>query len=207
MNLPNKLSILRIILVPLMVFFYLASFITGGKIIALVIFIIAALTDMLDGQIARRCNLVTDLGKLIDPIADKLLVLGAILLVIVDGTIPSPYGVIAALIIIGRDFIVSALRQVAASKNVVLAADKWGKIKAIVLDITLPLLMLLSYFSIDLNMYGGATDTIRLVCYVLLGIGTLLTVYSGINYMVKNAYVFKQENNNNKEEDNINQDV
>jgi len=202
MNLPNKLSILRIILVPLMVFFYLATFIPGGKIIALVIFILAALTDMLDGQIARKYNLVTDLGKLLDPIADKLLVLGALLLVIVDGTIPNPYGVIGALIVIGRDFIVSALRQVAASKNVVLAADKWGKIKAIVLDVALPMLMLLSHFSIDLNMYGGFTDALRIACYVLFGLGTVLTVYSGVNYLVKNAYVFKESDKQNIEEEN-----
>lgn len=201
MNLPNKLSILRIILVPLMVFFYLATFIPAGKIIALIIFILAALTDMLDGKIARKYNLVTDLGKLLDPIADKLLVLGALLLIIVDGTIPSPYSVIGALLVIGRDFIVSALRQVAASKNVVLAADKWGKIKAIVLDAALPMLMLLSYLSIDLNMYGGYTEALRIACYVVFGLGTLLTVYSGINYMVKNAYVFKDDSKSNVQQD------
>lgn len=206
MNVPNKLSILRIILVPLMVFFYLASFIPAGKIIALIIFILAALTDMLDGHIARKYNLVTDLGKLLDPIADKLLVLGALLLLIVEGVIPSPYGVIAAIIIIGRDFLVSALRQIAAAKNLVLAADKWGKIKTIVLDASLPLLMLLSYLSINIGMYGGAVDFLRIVCYVLFGVGVLLTIYSGLNYMIKNAYIFKQENKQiDKNEDN-NQD-
>lgn len=203
MNVPNKLSILRIILVPLMVFFYLASFIPIGKIIALIIFILAALTDMLDGYIARKYNLVTDLGKLLDPIADKLLVLGALLLLIVEGVIPSPYGVIAAILIIGRDFLVSALRQIAAAKNLVLAADKWGKIKTIILDASLPLLMLLSYLSINNGMYGGAVDFLRITCYVLFGIGVLLTIYSGLNYMIKNAYIFKQENNQiDKNEDN-----
>ena len=100
MNLPNKLSLLRIILIPFMLFFYLATFVPYGKIIALAIFIIAALTDMLDGKIARKYNLVTNLGKLLDPIADKLLVMSALLLVVVDYTIPHPYGVIIAITII-----------------------------------------------------------------------------------------------------------
>ena len=90
MNIPNKLSMLRIILIPFMLFFYLADFVPYGKIIAIAIFIVAAFTDMLDGHIARKYNLVTNLGKLLDPIADKLLVMSALLLVVVDYTIPHP---------------------------------------------------------------------------------------------------------------------
>src|SRR5574344_1439894 len=98
MNLPNKITMIRIILIPFMLFFYLASFIPDGwgKIIALVIFIGAASTDMLDGHVARKYNLVSDLGKFLDPIADKLLVTSALLLVVCDGTIVAPYGVLSA---------------------------------------------------------------------------------------------------------------
>jgi len=87
MNLPNKLSLLRIFLIPVMLFFYLADFVPYGKVIALAVFIIAAFTDFLDGKIARKHNLVTNLGKLLDPIADKLLVMSGLLLVVIDYTI------------------------------------------------------------------------------------------------------------------------
>ena len=103
MNLPNKLTLLRIILIPFMMFFYLADFIPYGigKIVAIAIFILASLTDLLDGKIARKYNLVTDLGKFLDPIADKLLTATALLLILADGTIPAPWGVIIVAIIIG----------------------------------------------------------------------------------------------------------
>ena len=89
MNLPNKLSILRICFIPFVMFFYLQEFWIGGKILATVLFVLAVLTDMLDGYIARKYNLVTDLGKLLDTNADKILVLSSLLLIIADGTIPA----------------------------------------------------------------------------------------------------------------------
>lgn len=138
MNLPNKITLLRIILIPFFIFFYLASFIPYGKIIATVILILACITDAVDGYIARKYNMVTDLGKLMDPIADKAFSVSALLLLVADQTILAPYGVIIAIIILIRDFTVSGLRQIAASKNFVLAADIWGKIKSIILDIALP---------------------------------------------------------------------
>ena len=95
MNLPNKLSLSRLIITPIMMFFYLASFIPFGKAIAIGLFIIGAITDFLDGYIARKYNLVTDMGKFLDPIADKLLVTSALILVAVDGTIMAPFGAIA----------------------------------------------------------------------------------------------------------------
>ena len=102
MNLPNKLSVLRICLIPFVMFFYLADFIPYGigKIAAIVIFIAAALTDMLDGKIARKHNLVTNLGKFLDPIADKILTAAVFFLIIADGTLPAPWGVIIVSIII-----------------------------------------------------------------------------------------------------------
>lgn len=200
MNTPNKLSILRICLVPVMMFFYLQNFFNYGKVIALCIFIIAALTDMLDGQIARKHNMVTDLGKLLDPIADKILVLAGLLLITVDGTIPAPYGVIISVIIIGRDLLISAFRQIAASKNFVMAADKWGKIKAIVTYVAVPMGFLLAHFyqmGYFVNLVSKFTgyDFFRIVTYVVLGIATVLTVASAVNYIVKNKKILTNGKN------------
>lgn len=193
MNLPNKLSILRILIVPFMIFFYLAPWFSYGKIIALVLFIIAALTDMLDGYLARKNNQVTTLGKLLDPIADKVLAVSIILLIIVDGTIPAPFGVLAAIIIVSRDLAVDALRQIAATKNNVVAADFWGKIKTICFDIAFPILILFSYLSINMSLAGGFVYILMVVGYSLFAIGTVLCAISGINYFVKNKEVFKDK--------------
>ena len=193
MNLPNKITLIRIILIPIMVFLYLATFIPYGKIIALAVFILAACTDFLDGMIARKYGLVTNLGKFLDPIADKLLTAGALLLVVCDMTIPAPYGVIIAIIILGRELIISAFRQVAATKNFVMAADKWGKIKTIFQDIALPALFLLSL----IYQYSWFSQTFvfvyEIICYVLIGIATLLTIISGLNYLIKNWKVLKED--------------
>lgn len=191
MNIPNKLSMLRIILIPFMLFFYLADFVPYGKIIAIAIFIVAAFTDMLDGHIARKYNLVTNLGKLLDPIADKLLVVSALLLVVVDYTIPRPYGVIVAIIIIGRELLISAFRQIAASKNFVMAADKLGKIKTITQDIALPLLFLISFLTNNVSINSNVLFVIQIIGYILIGIATLLTIISGANYLIKNKEVLK----------------
>ncbi len=191
MNLPNKLSLSRIILIPFFIFFYLATFIPFGKIIAIVIFIIAALTDMFDGKIARKYNLVTNLGKLLDPIADKLLVTAGILLVITDYTIPQPYGVIVAFIIIGRELLISAFRQIAASQNFVMAADMFGKIKAVTQDIALPMLFLASYLKYNVETPETILLVVEIVAWVTIGIATILTVLSGANYIIKNKQVLK----------------
>lgn len=199
MNLPNKLSLLRIILVPVMVFFYLATFVPYGKAIALGIFIIAALTDMLDGRIARKNGLVTDLGKLLDSIADKILALSVLLLLIADATIPAPYGVIAGIIILGRDFMIDLLRQIGATKNKVIAADIWGKVKTIVFDIAFPLLLLVAFLEQDLLLSGGIVYIINIIALGLFTLGAVLCIISGINYMINNASVFKEEKKETEE--------
>ena len=192
MNLPNKITLSRIILIPFVIFFYLATFIPYGKLIALILFIIASFTDALDGYIARKYNLITDLGKLLDPIADKVLVSSSLLLIITDGTIASPYGVIAGIIIIGREFIVSALRQIAASKNYVMAADKLGKLKTIFQDITLPLFLFISFINAENVLQNEVfVNVISIIAYTTLGIATALTIVSCINYLVKNREVLK----------------
>lgn len=197
MNLPNKISVVRICLLPVFIFFYLATFIPCNFLIAGIVFAIAAFTDFLDGYIARKYNLVTNLGKLLDPIADKLIVMAALILVTVDGTIPNPYGIIICVIIIGRELIISAFRQVAAASGLVMAADKWGKYKTAITDVSLPLLMLQAQCLASAWLTGNGMLAFEIVNYVLIGIATLLTIISAINYLVKNKHVF---NDNKKEE-------
>lgn len=193
MNLPNKISVARILLLPIFTFFYLATFIPGNYLIAAIIFTIAAITDFVDGQIARRCNLVTDLGKFLDSIADKLIVIAALVLVTADGTIPAPYGVIASIIIISREFMVSALRQISAANGHILAADMWGKYKATFQFVSLPLLMFQA--QVKASCWFGATGlmVLEIINYVLLGVVVGLTIISAIHYFVKNRAVLTEE--------------
>ena len=193
MNLPNKLTVLRIVLIPFVMFFYLASFIPNGigKILALVLFIVAALTDLLDGKIARKYNLVTNLGKFLDPIADKILTSSVLFMIIADGTIPAPWGAIVVSIIIAREFMVSALRLLAASKGTVLAADIWGKAKTMVQMIAIPVCMLIP-FVVEIGAVCGVVLTIKIIGWTLLGVATVLTVVSGANYLIKNKDCFKE---------------
>ena len=196
MKLANKLTILRIVLIPFMMFFYLASFIPFGigKIVALVIFIVAALTDMLDGKIARKYNLITNLGKFLDPIADKILTSAVLFLLIADGTIVAPWGVIVVTIIIAREFMVSALRLLIAARGTVLAADIWGKAKTMTQMIVLPLFMLLAFFyTCGFSIVPWFITLFEVVCYTGLLAATILTVLSGANYIIKNRDCFKEE--------------
>lgn len=126
MNLPNKLTVLRVIMVPFFVFFMLTDFAgDASKWIALVIFCAASLTDMLDGKIARARNLVTNFGKFMDPLADKLLVCSAMICLIPSGQLPAW----VVIVIIAREFIISGFRLVAAGSGIVIAASYWGKFK------------------------------------------------------------------------------
>ena len=189
MNLPNKLSLSRLIITPIMMFFYLATFIPYGKFVALGLFIVGAFTDFLDGHIARKYNLVTDTGKFLDPIADKLLVTSALILVAVDGTIPAPFGAIVLAIFVGRDLAVDMLRLVASSKGTVIAADKLGKYKTFSQDIALALLILFSALSI-LGINATVLSVVMWVAFGFLILATLLTVISLVNYLIKNRVVF-----------------
>ena len=195
MNLPNKLTVLRMVLIPFMMFFYLATFIPYGigKIVALVIFVAAALTDLLDGKIARKHHLVTNLGKFLDPIADKILTASVLFMIIADGTIPAPYGAIAVTIIIAREFMVSALRLIAASKGTVLAADIWGKAKTMVQMIALPICIMLAYvYTCGFAVANWLVLAVEIIAWASLGLATLLTVVSGANYLIKNKECFKE---------------
>jgi CDP-diacylglycerol--glycerol-3-phosphate 3-phosphatidyltransferase len=171
MNLPNKLTLLRIILIPVFMGVLYWGF-PGATYVALVIFIIASLTDMLDGKIARKYNLVTDFGKFADPLADKMLTTAAMLWFVEIGQMPAW----ALLIVVVREFAVSGLRMVASDKGRVIAAGWSGKVKTASTMICLCLM----FFPI-----GGVLNT---VCWMVI---LLTTAYSGIEYFVKNADVFK----------------
>ena len=192
MNLPNKLTILRILMIPAFVALYYIAAIPYHFAIAAAVFALAAFTDFLDGYIARKYNIVTDLGKFLDPIADKVLVASAliIMLVPVGGVALLPdYAGIAVTIILARELVVSGFRMVAASKGMVIAADKSGKIKTFVTDIAIVVLLVAAEFT---GLYGLA----NIVGLVLLGIATLLTIISGTECIVKNRAVLKDKKEN-----------
>lgn len=192
MNLPNKITIFRIILIPFMVLvFYFDNIFKGfvyAGLLAAIIFIIAAVTDFLDGYIARKYNLITTIGKFLDPIADKVLVITALFLTIEAGLIAMPYGAIAASLIVSRELIISGFRQIAASNGTVIAADKTGKIKAVFQDITMAMFLLLKTFNIILQ--GSLLNLYVIIAYISLTVAVILTVWSGIEYLVKNKDVF-----------------
>ena len=125
MNLPNKLTMFRVILIPFFVLFMLVDITTVDKWIALAIFIVASLTDLLDGKIARKYNLVTNFGKFMDPLADKLLVCSALICLVELAKLPAWM----VIVIIAREFIISGFRLIASDNGVVIAASYWGKFK------------------------------------------------------------------------------
>lgn len=174
MNLPNKLTILRTLMIPVFLFFLLTDCAGDySKWIAVVVFILASLTDFLDGHIARKYNLVTNFGKFMDPLADKLLVCSAMIALVGMHRLSS----IVAIIIIAREFIISGFRLIASDNGIVIAASYWGKFKT-----TFQMLMIIVLI---LNL-GGVFDMIGLV---LTWIALILTVVSLIDYLVKNKQV------------------
>ena len=177
MNLPNKLTVLRIIMVPFFVFFMLTN--AGGaanKWIALVIFCVASFTDMLDGKIARARGLVTNFGKFMDPLADKLLVCSAMICLIPLGKLTAWF----VIVIIAREFIISGFRLVASDNGIVIAASYWGKFK------TVSQMFMVIVMIMDL---GGVFDVIGTV---LMWAALILTIVSLIDYIAKNVEVLTQ---------------
>ena len=178
MNLPNKLTIVRIIMIPFFVFFLLTDFVAGSKWIATVLFCAASITDFLDGHIARKYNLVTDFGKFMDPLADKLLVCAAMICLIETGQLAAWI----VIVIISREFIISGFRLVAADNGVVIAASYWGKFKT-----TFQMLMVIVLILNFDNCYFQLLGT------VLTYIALVLTVVSLIDYLWKNRAVLKEQ--------------
>ena len=185
MNLPNKLTVGRIVLVPFFVAALLIDF-PCNYVVALLIFIAASITDMLDGKIARKRNLVTDFGKFADPLADKILVLALMIILLEQKSLLPGF---AVTIILAREFIVTGFRIIAASKNVVIAAGWLGKIKTN-LQFLMVILLLLN---------GTAPSTIgifEIIIIIVIYATVALTVISGVEYIVKNIHVFNKEKGN-----------
>ncbi|MCI5955095.1 MAG: CDP-diacylglycerol--glycerol-3-phosphate 3-phosphatidyltransferase [Lachnospiraceae bacterium] len=187
MNLPNKLTIFRMILIVPFVVILL-----GGEagwfgqnllipdMIALAIFIVASLTDLIDGKIARKYNLVTNFGKFMDPLADKLLVCAALIALVEMGRIPAW----VVIIIISREFIISGFRLIASDNNVVIAASYWGKFKT-----TFQMVMV----CLMIANLGAMFSWIRILTDIVMWIALALTVISLVDYLVKNKDVMKEQ--------------
>lgn len=190
MNLPNKLTLSRIILVPFFVAALLMNF-PLKYLVALLIFVIASITDMLDGKIARKRNLITDFGKFADPLADKILVLAALLCFVQNGLCDC----VAVIIVLFREFTVTSIRLIAASKGEVVAANIWGKAKtvtqmiAIIAILTMQFVLeLFTKFNV-VNLANGVehlTFVFLVVGYVLIWVSTIMALLSGVIYIVQN---------------------
>ena len=172
MNLPNKLTVLRIIMVP----FFIAAYMEKRFFVAFALFIVASLTDMLDGKIARARNLVTNFGKIMDPLADKILVYSALCLFVENGTIPGW----TLIIILAREFVVSGMRTVAASEGIVIAAAMSGKIKT-VLQMVAVIILIIAV---------GPVPQLKTIGMLVFWASLVMTVYSGTEYVLKNKSVF-----------------
>lgn len=172
MNLPNKLTVLRIVLVPVFVILYLS----GMLIPALAVFIVASVTDTLDGNIARKYNLITNFGKIMDPLADKVLVYAAFCLFVERGVMPGWM----LIVILFREFAVAGIRTVAASEGIVIAAGNSGKVKTVLQMIAVPLLII-----------SGLNSFFDILGQSFLWASLVMTVYSGAEYIIKNRKVFR----------------
>ena len=175
MNLPNKLTMGRIFAIPVFIVVFLMDY----RIAAAVIFILAAVTDMLDGHIARKHNLVTNFGKLMDPLADKLLVMSALICMVEVGDVAGWMVVV----ILGREFIITGMRQVAAAQGTVIAAGTTGKIKTITQMIAIPLLILENWPFTALGIPVPFDQ-------IFLWIALIMTIVSGAEYIMKNKQLF-----------------
>lgn len=179
MNLPNKLTLFRVILIPFFVFFLLVpSFGSAGNYIALAIFLVASLTDFLDGKIARKYDLVTNFGKFMDPLADKLLVCSALICLVELNELPAWI----VIVIIAREFIISGFRLIAVDNGVVISASYWGKFKT-ASQMLMVIVLILPIGHPAANWAG----------VILTYVSLALTVISLVDYIVKNKDVLKEQ--------------
>lgn len=227
MNIPNRLSLSRICMIPLFIVAYFLPF-EWGAYVAIGIFALCCFTDFLDGYIARKYKMVTDLGKLLDPIADKILVCAALFCVVATNPLQyfanslfvmpenftAMFGMIlltvGSILILARELLISAVRMIAASKGVVVQANIFGKIKTVTQDICLPLMILLnansqSYSNVSQNALIQAVtepsivarmkffDVIWLVGVTIFAVAVVMTIISGVIYLVQNKKVFEDK--------------
>lgn len=225
MNLPTRVTVARIALIPIFVLFFCLKAVFAQYYIPMtIVFILASCTDFVDGHLARKHNMVTDLGKFLDPIADKILVVAGMIVLLKMNFITktgevypvlAPYfGEICVILILAREFIVGVFRQLAASKGIVMAADKLGKAKTIITLIALPMLMLVPFINEPWHKAVNWVGVVFLFTgWALFGVATVLTVVSGINYIWKNKAVIMSDkkgediSNNNLAASNITDNV
>ena len=180
MNLPNKLTVVRVLMIPFFVWFMLPSLggeMAASKWIALAIFCIASLTDLLDGKIARKYNLVTNFGKFMDPLADKLLVGAAMICLVEMGRLPAWI----VIVIISREFIISGFRLIASDKGIVIAASYWGKFKTV---------FQMAMIIVLIAAFEGSVFAV--VEQILIWVSLILTIVSLVDYIRKNKEVLTQ---------------
>ena len=198
MNLPNKITLTRIFMIPVFVLFFYLDVMNGWNfLVAAVVFVLAASTDALDGHIARSRGLVPNLGKFLDPIADKVLVSTALILLLTRGGVFeisffSGWGLIVAgicvAVILARELIVSGFRMIAAGRGIVLAADKLGKLKTVFQDASIALILAgMAFIGYEAGVVIAA---VGIFCFYIC---TVLTVVSGVNYVVRNKQVLSEE--------------
>lgn len=178
MNLPNKLTILRICLIPFFMFFILTDFFTYSKLFGLIIYVVASITDSIDGHIARKHNLVTDFGKFMDPLADKLLVISSLVCFIEIGVLNSW----VVMIIIARELSITGFRTLAANKGITLAANNWGKLKTICQMTTIILILAIN---------AKILLFLEILVLPLVVLTVVLTLLSGYIYIIQNKTVLK----------------
>ncbi|NLY71261.1 MAG: CDP-diacylglycerol--glycerol-3-phosphate 3-phosphatidyltransferase [Clostridiales bacterium] len=177
MNIANKLTILRIILIPIFIILLMNHY----YYLAAILFIVASLTDALDGYLARKNNLITNFGKIMDPLADKLLVTSALICLVDLGEIAGWM----VIVILAREFIVTGLRAVAAGKGIIISAGKSGKIKTALQMVSLTFILLRNWpFSMFTDLQIG---------HIILWLAVIMTVYSGVEYIIKNKQIFRLE--------------
>lgn len=194
MNLPNKLTMLRVIMVPFFVFFALAEFIPHHNLIAGLIFGAASYTDHLDGKIARRDNLITNFGKLMDPLADKIMVMAALICFVATGYT----NVWFVLLIMVREFAVTSIRMIAVENGKVIPANNWGKAKTVSQIVAICVTFTAQYVLelhtmgvVAIPAFATVSAVLGAVCFVFMGIATLLAVISGVIYAKDSAGLFK----------------
>ncbi len=196
MNLPNKLSVIRLLLIPAVMVTFYVNF-PFHYIVSCALFGLAAFTDFLDGHIARKYNLITDLGKFLDSSADKVLVLTTLILLLdggllTGGVLPSFIGGVCVSLILAREILISCLRMVTAAKGVVMAADKLGKVKTTLQDISIIFFLLAGELSATGTITSMASNpsvvdtwhtVILFIGFALFGLAVIMTVVSGVHYL------------------------
>lgn len=178
MNLPNKLTLLRVCMIPLFVILALVET-TATQILAVIVFLLACFTDYLDGHIARSCNLVTDFGKFMDPIADKLLVMSALVILVSQSRMPAW----VCIVMLAREFIISGFRLVAAGKGTVIAAGMTGKAKTVTQMVAIVMLFLFS------SVHGGGHGFFYVLSNIVLYASAILSIVSCVEYIWNNRSV------------------